>query len=778
MCAGAGAAPLDVTSQTRALGLIVAAHLLLVCWVFAGPLFQDRLPFFRDVSAYYFPNYVFLESSFAKGVWPLFNPAVDAGSRYLNADPMDLLMVAAFGARGALRFSSPCHMLIAMAGVSFLARVLGQRSWGAWLAGAVYGLSGFYQSTFNLFELNHGASWAPWAIGLFLRAADGVSWRRAAGLALLAALQTCTLAAEILLQTAIAALVLLRRMPDRSGTLKLAVAGFLAACLSAPATLGALNLTAGTQRAHGFSREVALGWSANPPVLVEMLLPHFFGDVHTFTNEGFWGQPFFSSGFPYLLSLYFGLCVLIAAIAAGRGYARIWLLVALGIALSLGASGPLAPVMGLVMRSFRTPVKFMFLAALGMALLAGFGIDRAGASLGRPPRWLAIPGLVLLVAGAILLVDPRWPPSLLGGLLPALTGPNALDVARVVWPSAFILSGLLACGCGALLSWTRRTAPLAATLIVLDLLIVGEGVNPSTDARFYALEPAVETLVKRLAPGDGRWFSFGFANAPGVHVSPVILEANRDVWLYYFDRQSLLPRTHVLDGLEGAFDEDRVGWAPPGSTLPPTERVPSRYSALHRRLWLSGVRYVLSLVPISDERLREAGRAVIDGLFEPLRAYEIVEALPRAFFVPEAAVVDASSVAALIESPDFDPRKTVLLTSSPEIVHLVAAQKQEDHVAFREIDPHTIAITADTPPGYLVLLEGFDPGWTATSDGCAVPLMKANGRYQALATSGGPKEFLLAYRPSWRNPALALLVVGLLGTTVLLLLPKRSSEPS
>jgi hypothetical protein len=189
----------DVASRTRTFGLILAAHLLLATWVFAGPLFQGRLPYFRDVSAYYFPNYVFLERSLATGVWPLFNAAVDAGSRYLNPDPMDLLMVAAWGARGALRYSPPCHMLVAMAGVSFLARVLGQRPLGAWLAGAVYGLSGFYQSTFNLFELNHGASWAPWVIALVLRAAEGFSWRRAAALAILAALQTCTLAAEVLL---------------------------------------------------------------------------------------------------------------------------------------------------------------------------------------------------------------------------------------------------------------------------------------------------------------------------------------------------------------------------------------------------------------------------------------------------------------------------------------------------------------------------------------------------------------------------------------------------
>jgi hypothetical protein len=61
--------------------------------------------------------------------------------------------------------------------------------------------------------------------------------------------------------------------------------------------------------------------------------------------------------------------------------------------------------------------------------------------------------------------------------------------------------------------------------------------------------------------GTFRWFSYGVAQSPPLHWSPAVAARNSDVWLFYMDRQALLPRTQVLDGLEGAFDVDRMGLA-------------------------------------------------------------------------------------------------------------------------------------------------------------------------------------------------------------------------
>ena len=88
---------------------------------------------------------------------------------------------------------------------------------------------------------------------------------------------------------------------------------------------------------------------------------------------------------------------------------------------------------------------------------------------------------------------------------------------------------------------------------------------------------------------------------------------NSDVWLFYLDRQSLLARTHVLDGLEGAFDVDRMGVAPDGSTLSLAETRVERYPEIHERLRGANVRWVLAFHPLPEDlvRLREAGIAVV-----------------------------------------------------------------------------------------------------------------------------------------------------------------------
>ena len=62
----------------------------------------------------------------------------------------------------------------------------------------------------------------------------------------------------------------------------------------------------GTARAEGFSHLQSFAHSLSPVALLDTVFPRFFGDVHTFSDVGYWGQPFFPSGYPYLLSLYLG----------------------------------------------------------------------------------------------------------------------------------------------------------------------------------------------------------------------------------------------------------------------------------------------------------------------------------------------------------------------------------------------------------------------------------------------------------------------------------------
>src|SRR5262245_12125328 len=171
------------------------AHLLVVLALFAPLLFEGRMLFHRDVSTVYYPDYVFLARSLAQGVWPLWNPAADAGAPFFMPYPVTVLLVGAFGPRAALALGPALHVVLAMSGATLLARACGGGRWGAWAAGATLGLSGYVLSTL-LYPVFLASAWAPLIAWAWWRLQDAPSGRRVAVLAALGALQLSTLGAE------------------------------------------------------------------------------------------------------------------------------------------------------------------------------------------------------------------------------------------------------------------------------------------------------------------------------------------------------------------------------------------------------------------------------------------------------------------------------------------------------------------------------------------------------------------------------------------------------
>jgi hypothetical protein len=517
-----------------------------------------------------------------------------------------------------------------------------------------------------------------------------------------------------------------------------AAALVLAACLAAPALLGARALLAGTARGAGFPAPERLGFSASLPVLLEAVWPRFLGGTHTFTDAGYWGQAFSPSGSPFFLSLYLGPVVLLLALGAGKGTRRLWALAALGVLLALGRHGPLGLAPWPFPGFLRHPVKLFLLATLALALLAGRGLERARAGEGRLRRWAWVPGLALLAAALVARLEPGGFSSALSLVIPEARGPLAGEVIRGQWPLALASTGALALGAGLAVLAGLRLAAAAGVLAVVDLLVVNGGLNPSAEGTFFDLRPEVREVVEPArAEGPYRWFSYGVAGSAGLHWDPAIVRQDSDVWLFYFDRQSLLPRTHVLDGLDGAFDVDRMGLAPAGSTLEVGEARSALFREHHRRLRGAGVRWVLGFDALPEDLVRLWAAVPLPGAMEPLRLHEMRDPLPRAFWAGET---DAEA------DPGGGP---------------------EARVSYRPIDPHTVRLEARTPPGFVVVLDGHHPDWVAEDESGPVPVLRARGRYRALPTPGGERHFTLRYRPRWPAPALALMALGALAALVL-----------
>jgi hypothetical protein len=729
------------SAGTRAWLAVVAAQLLLVLWLFGPALFQGRVLFFRDLSTYYAPAYAFAASWLKRGVWPLWNPTANAGEPFLLAYPVDLVVLWLGGMRAALGVGPALHLLLALGGASLLARRLGMGAWGGAVAGTVYGLGGLVLSTVSLVPLFQAAALAPWVIAAFLAAAREPTARRVAALAALAALQISTLGAEILAQTAVAGVLLLEdaALVRTRRLLRIVGAGVLALLLAAPALLGARALLAGTAREHGFARAEALAFSLHPAVLAEMVLPKFLGDPHAFSDRDYWGRAYFPEGYPYFVSLYLGLPVLLLAVGA-RGRGRLWLLAAIGVVLSSGSYGPLRLLPDTIRSPVRGPQKLVFLTHLALALLAGAGLERWLARRPRgPSRWLlALPGLAWLGVLLTLRLEPSAVRTALAAALPPLADPRGLVAARELWPGAWLPSAALTLTVGLALALGGAWARATALLVTLDLLIVNGGINPLAPPSFYDLRSDVADLVRGPArEGTFRWFSYGVALTPGLRFTTLLARAPSDVWLYYLDRQSLLPRTHVLDGLEGGMDIDRTGWSPSGSTVPVEEATPERFASHQPLLRLANVRWVLSFRPLPAALATRRGEVRMPEIESPLRLYEIRDALPRAFYEP----------------PGGGP---------PPVAG-------DGVVAYTAPDPHTVRLAARTPPGLLVVLDAYHADWRAEDRSGPVPLQVALGRYRAVPTRGGDTVITLRYRPWWRTPALALSAMGALAALVLAL---------
>jgi hypothetical protein len=745
------------------------AHLLLVLWLFGGTLLGGRLLYYRDIALQFAPDAAFAAASLGQGVWPLWNPTAHAGEPALFAYPVDLLLLLVAGPRAPIGVGVALHLWLALVGASLLARRLGMGTAGAWIAGVVYGLGGFVLSAINLLPLFEAAAWAPWVLAALVAVARGPSGLRVALLALVAAVETSTLGAEIVLQTAVFGLVLVAgevvRRPRRG--MALVGAGLLAALLAAPALLGARALVFGSARDRGFASSQVLAFSLHPVVLAETLLPAFLGEPHAFSDATHWARTYFPAGFPYLLSLYLGPGVLLLA-AQARGHRRLWALAALGVVLSLGGHGPLALVAELVRLPLRGPQKLFYLVHLSVSLLAGFGLERlrTRAPRGRVRLLLLVPGATLVALALALRVAPEAMRDLGASVVPALLDPRGLVVVRSVWPGAWLASGALALGLGLGLARGGRLAVAASVLVALDLATVNGALNPLTPASFYDLRPEIKTAVlSAAAEGHSRFYSYGLAYTPGLEFEPAMARARSDAWLFYIDRQSLLPRTPALNGLESALGVDRTGWTPAGAALSVAETDPERFAQCVRRLRLAGVRWVLCFRPLPENLVSLRTQVKLPELVEPLRLYELRGWLPRAYWVPRFEVeADATKQQARLEDSSFDPRTTVLLGSSPRQPQAAAEETGEPRVEYEARDAHTVRIHARTPPGFVVVLDGHHPDWVAEDQSGPVPLLRADGRYRAIATPGGDHTFTMRYRPAWRARALVLSVVGLLAT--------------
>jgi hypothetical protein len=159
----------------------------------------------------------------------------------------------------------------------------------------------------------------------------------------------------------------------------------------------------------------------------------------------------------------------------------------------------------------------------------------------------------------------------------------------------------------------------------------------------------------------------------------------------------------------------------------------------------------------------------------PLRVWENLKSLPRAYLVPRHEVVpDADRTLARVQSADFDPRALVLVDREIEW-RPAATPAPTEAVVWDELSPDRARLRVGTPrPAVLVLADLHWPGWRVTVDGEERPLLRANYLFRAVAVEPGQHTVEFRYAPGSIRVGAALSLATAAALTVFFVRRRRA----
>jgi hypothetical protein len=415
-----------------------------------------------------------------------------------------------------------------------------------------------------------------------------------------------------------------------------------------------------------------------------------------------------------------------------------------------------------VLGSSRIPVRFHLWVSLAVAALAAIGADR----LCRPGplrvNWPfgVILGLVILSLPILHRVyEPLW------------TKPGAWPLAyhqdRYRWLTRELVIGvgrsftLAMIGAGLILSAARREGARPRLVAFLPLVIAAELLGahwrdvPTIDPSYWTDPPESARLIQ-ADPARQRVSGYNrfSAGEPGYASFSIDFSKARDTLAW-----SLAP-TFGLDSVMGATPMIPRRWKDFFDSTRPESLSND----------LTGVSHVLVGVPSRIPGWPDPVQAGTAYVFTNPAPSPRVRLAGLPFYVRdrEEAMATLTALGAeamnrlIIEDPDQPLAASASASGTARIV-----SEEPDHL---------VITTRSTAPAYLVLMDTFDPGWSATVDGRPAPIRPAYVNFRGVYLPAGDHEVAFRYVTAGLHAGLALTVaavVCLLGTFLL----RRAGSP-
>lgn len=743
----------------------------------AGVFTRSRLFFVRDLTMAFWPRFQFLRHAVQSGTLPLWDPYTAHGQSAVNdalyqlfhlpSLPIRLLLpeVPAFNLWVALPVP-----LAAIGMYGFLRHQVTPRA--AALGSIAFAIAGPIVSSTNFPNMSWSICVVPFVFWALERVFERRSATSAAVLAVVVSMQA--LAGEpVSLATTLAIAFGYATLPSpRRGDYRLALLtayGLIAGCLLASVQYLPLGLaTRGSARSLLIDSDF---WTFHPLALMELLVPHFFGDYfNSNLRELAWMLALNSQRDPFYYSMYVGVPVALIggiAVTSGRPATRFWTIVLVLCAISsLGAHTPIYPLMQAavpVLKSFRFPVKYLSLGSFALATLTAMAyqwiLDDQVPK--RPVR------IVLIAAGTLAVltyISVAW--VLIAPALPIRGFFRLAQWAGVPAPvqgAEFLLyrarplltSLLLKLICTSFLLWVatsaRRERRLAlgvlSVFLVVDLLASNSSVNPTIDASMLA----------------------------------------QPEWVHHIPRD-MHERVYIggrLDGYVNTSDEDAPRYA---SSLDGYSEMEGRYVVVGEYLFQpSGARlresmsydlpvlwpidfsraHSLFLISSRAARLRWLERVGTRYVVLPTPPYPGATPLAEFRSTPQMHLYDfapqarrATVVFDALIGPSiewqiqgmflerFHPSDGVLVSEPPPPVSGFPGAPVAASATFVEDGLNRVVIRAGLPrDGYLTLFDSYNPDWEVDVDGSPATLMRGDGLFRAVHVARGTHTVTFGYHP-------------------------------
>lgn len=802
---------LDKMSTKNFLVVLATLIVLILCSFYFPYLTLQKDFYIGDVSLYFEPLCRYIAEALKSGRLPLWNtlsycgmPQIAIPSPGLFYVPNLLFVLCPFSQ--ALALSLILHQLLAGIGGFLLGKSFQLKNIAAGTLGIVLALSGYMFSLEANYTLVANAAWLPLSLWA-LKRIDGRlnlqnAWKIITCSIIVAQFLSCgrpEITAPGLLMFGACSLISPSETNENLRKKRFFLCWlslFLAALLSMPTILPALEWLPLSRRASGMSNQEAFIYSANWYDYLTMIFGQALGDLHLRWAKFLNLVNTRPRLMPYLSSAYVGPIVLTLAYWGMRtDFPKKKLtLIALLISViaSLGDQSPIMPFLGQIFPALnvvRFPIKFLYFVVFFIALLAAFGSESLlNKNLNRTTfRQTLFLWLVPLTAGLVSLLNlPLFQNVLL--LLQKTTTPELAQEGQLLLGQALLNGSLLAIVFVIACWWWQKKdqsiLPFALPIILTATLMYSAFAYSRHEAP-YGFFNNKSSLALKISELTNKAESQRIA---GLYLEQFTCPADYGIqpadasqatinWSAY-GQVMLRPNCNMdlqipsIFGYESAmigryYDLLLSVYLKSSQCIPLTNQ-PITDIPLGRFLQMTATQYVVTQayrypgLGFPAQPITKLDPSLFQLIYEDpklnARIYSVINTLPRAYFIGACERAD-SKIGNLIEEAEttgFDPHKLSFMEADGEtpLPHLEIPVLP---LTITEDKPESIDIQADCPsPGVVVLADQFYPGWICTVDDAPANIMRVNSFARGVIVNSGKHSVKFRYRPHSLAAGLAL----------------------